>query len=422
MSKTEKTYCSLYTFIKRTNPDLYDVLDDMCAVGLFRTRNDITFLNPSEKLTKQLVDMIEKDNAEGAYNKLKSLFIYGKHSKLNKDVISYNNKKYSDNLSELNQLSEFKQWKDSQNVSVFDYKSDKFPTEGEDAERPIMNRSKGKGKKGGEISKKITFTHELMETKDYKKVIYALNSLLKSLDNNKLEKIKSIIDPNMILSWYIIVQPGKANDTHISNEDFNNWANANTIDNMAENTDVLRDILENIKASKQTLMETKQKRENAKEIMELSNIQEHLQNIYDNNKTKLLEDELRFRYSDESNESMFDNYICALTMIDWNNPSDSLVLLKNINNMNNNAVLHCLQKFIHSSAFNYTLLSNDMCDKLKESISGAGSKKGKKMVKVLGNKHREMLSNTKSVNTIDIVESLLNHLSKKERTHLKSLL
>ena len=94
MSKTEKTYCSLYTFIKRTNPDLYEILDDMCAVGLFRTRNDITFLNPSDKLTNQLIEMVEKDQSEEAFKNLKSLFIYGKHNSLSKDVVSYNNKKY----------------------------------------------------------------------------------------------------------------------------------------------------------------------------------------------------------------------------------------------------------------------------------------------------------------------------------------
>ena len=126
MSKTEKTYCSLYTFIKRTNPDLYEILDDMCAVGLFRTRNDITFLNPSDKLTNQLIEMVEKDQSEEAFKNLKSLFIYGKHNTLNKDVVSYNNKNYGEDLSGLKQLSAFKQWKDSQNVSVFDYKSDKF--------------------------------------------------------------------------------------------------------------------------------------------------------------------------------------------------------------------------------------------------------------------------------------------------------
>ena len=138
--------------------------------------------------------------------------------------------------------------------------------------------------------------------------------------------------------------------------------------------------------------------------------------------TKLLEDELRFRYSDEECDEMFENYVCTLTMIDWNNPADSLVLLKNINNMHNSAVLVCLQKFINSSAFNYTLINNSMCERVTSSILGAGSGKGKKMIKFLGHNHRNTLKNTKSVKTIERIESLLNHLTPKERSHLKSIL
>ena len=425
MSKTEKTYCSLYTFIKRTNPDLYEILDDMCAVGLFRTRNDITFLNPSDKLTNQLIEMVEKDQSEEAFKNLKSLFIYGKHNTLNKDVVSYNNKNYGEDLSGLKQLSAFKQWKDSQNVSVFDYKSDKFPKEGESAERPPMGR-KGKGKKGrGEDDNaKVLYTAELMKTEDPKKVIYALNSLVKSLDDKMLKKVKSIIDPNMILTWYIIVQPGKTNDEYISNDMFNEWTRDNKLDNLHENTDVLKKILNEIAPCKSELMEIKQNRATASENSDsLEDCQKTIKSIYQNNMTKLLEDELRFRYSDETHDDMFKNYIGALEMINWNKPSDDLVLFDGMcSKMQNNAVSACLAQFIKSSAFNYTLLSNGMCEKLSNSISGAGSGKGKKMIKMLGNKHREMFKNIKSVKTVEKIESLLSHLSAKERAHLKSMM
>lgn len=425
MSKTEKTYCSLYTFIKRTNPDLYEILDDMCAVGLFRTRNDITFLNPSDKLTNQLIEMVEKDQSEEAFKHLKSLFIYGKHNSLSKDVVSYNNKKYGEDLSGLKQLSAFKQWKDSQNVSVFDYKSDKFPKEGENAERPPMNRSKGKGKKGRGIddNAKVLYTAELMETKDYKKVIYVLNSLLKSLDDETLGKVKSKIDPNMILTWYIIVQPGKSKPDYIPHEIFNTWKESIESDSLPKNTDVLNKILENIKPSKLELMAIKRNRATASENSDsLEYCKNTIKSIYQNNMTKLLEDELRFRYSDECDIYMFNDYVSTLNTIKWDEPSDSLVLLKDLNSMNNPAVLHCLKQFIKSSAFDYTLLSDGMCEKLSNSISGAGSGKGKKMIKILGNKHREMFKNTKSVKTVEKIESLLSHLSAKERAHLKSMM
>ena len=252
MSTTEKTYCSLYTFIKRTNQDLYDILDDMCAIGLVRTRNDITFLNPNGNLTNQLIDLIEKDQSEKASDLFKSLFIYGKHTSLNKDVVNYNHKKYGEDLSGLKQLSSFKQWKDSQNVSVLDYKSDKFPKEGESAERPVIQRTKGKGKRGGNDDHKREYTNELMETKDHHKIIYALNSLLNYVRTNNTERfasIKQVIDPNMVLSWYIIVQPGKTTPDYVSHDMFNEWKKNNKIDELSTNTDVIQHILKDIEPS-----------------------------------------------------------------------------------------------------------------------------------------------------------------------------
>ena len=427
MSENKKTYCSLYTFVKRTNDDLFNILDDTCTVGLFRSRNDITFLNPNKTLTKEIVKMVDKGHNEEAAEKVKSLFIYGKHTSLNKDVISYNNKKYKNDLSGLKQLYEFKQFKDNQNASVFNYTFDEFPKEGEEVSRPSMNKSRGKGKKGREDNNnKMLYTHELMNTKNYSKVIYALNSLLgyvKNNDDDAFNTVKTLIDPNMILSWYILVQPGKENTPYISNDMFNDWVKNNVLDELPKDKDVLEELLEEITPSNEVLRETKNNRNMAKENEDsLDECKKIILKIYKNNMTKLLEDELRFRYSDEECDEMFENYVCTLTMIDWNNPADSLVLLKNINNMHNSAVLVCLQKFINSSAFNYTLINNSMCERVTSSISGAGSGKGKKMIKFLGHNHRNTLKNTKSVKTIERIESMLNHLTPKERSHLKSIL
>lgn len=428
MSENKKTYCSLYTFVKRTNDDLFNILDDTCTVGLFRSRNDITFLNPNKTLTEKIVKMVDKGHNEEAAEIVKSLFIYGKHTSLNKDVVNYNNKKYKNDLSGLKQLSEFKQFKDNQNVSVFNYTSNEFPIESEEVPRPSMNKSRGKGKKGREDENaKFLYTHKLMNTKNYSTVIYALNSLLgyiKNNDDDAFNTVKTLIDPNMILTWYILVQPGKDNKPYISNETFNDWAKNNyALDELPKDKDVLQELLEEITPSNEVLKQSKINRNMAKENEDsLEECKNTILKIYKNNMTKLLEDELRFRYSDEECDEMFDNYVCTLTMIDWNNPADSLVLLKHINNMHNSAVLVCLQKFINSNAFNYTLINNSMCERLTSSISGAGSGKGKKMIKFLGHNHRNTLKNTKSVKTIERIESMLNHLTPKERSHLKSIL
>lgn len=429
MSETRKSYCSLYTFVKKTNPELYSILDDMCAVGLFRTRHDITFLNPSIKLTEKLIKMIEKDESEKAYNKLKSLFIYGKHEKLNKDVVSYNNKNYSDDLSGLKLLSDFKQWEDNKNVSVFDYKSDDFPKEGENAERPPMKKEKKNGKKGGnESNTKVEFTNELMKKADNDQVTYALNSLLKYVkeqDFNMFNTIKYKIDPNMILSWYIIVQPSKTNPCYIKHELFNTWKLMYT-DNIENDTKFIVDTLNKTEPCRKKLEESKGIRATVNEDdTDMNKYIESIKKAYDNNNVCLLEDELRFRYSEVLPTEMFEQYIPTLDGINWIDPEKSLVLVDKCGiNLLHNQLFDCLKEFVNSNAFKYTLLNNEICNKLASKAGSGeyGNKNGKKIVKILGTKHREILKNTKSVKTIEIVESLLTHLSKKEKEHIKSLL
>lgn len=430
MSKTEKSYCSLYTFVKKTNPELYDILDDMCAVGLFRTRHDITFLNPNDKLTDKLVKMVESGNTEQAFKHLKSLFIYGKHEKLNKDVVSYNEKNYSDDLSGLKLLSEFKQWEDNKNVSVFDYESNDFPKEGEKASRPPIKREK-KGKKGGsETNTKVEFTNELMNNKNHQQVEYTLNSLLKYIkekDITMFNKIKYKIDPNMILSWYIIAQPNKSNPDYVKHELFNEWK-AKNAGNIPEDVEFIKHIFNNIDPCREILLKNKNKRAEVNSHDEdFKKFIDKIKDAYNEDSISLLEDELRFRYSNEEPSEMFAHYIPTLNGINWDNPNDSLILVNKCGiNLLQNPVFECVKEFVNSNSFKYTFLNDSICNQLTNSNlnskRGSGIKGEKKIVKILGNKHREILKNTKSINTVEIVESLLNHLSKKEKDHLKSLL
>lgn len=430
MSKGEKSYCSLYTFIKRTNEELFDILDDLCIVGLVRTKNEITFLNPNESLTDKLVKMIKNGDSEEASNHFKKLFLYGKHTKLDDNLVNYNNKKNKSNLTKLTKSKEFRQWGGSNNVAVFDYNSNDFPEEGDSVERPNTGRGKGKTKRGSDEdnSQKILYTMKLMMHKNVDTVIYALNSLLKHVSKSNgdvMKNIKHTVDPNMILSWYILVQPGKSNPDYIDNNTFNEWAlsEANHVENLEKNTDKLTSILEQVEMSKESLMTQKKARINALNNAEtLSNLIESVHSEYDNKMHKLLEDELRFRYSDCDSEEMFE-HIMDFAGIDWDNVEKNLVLLGDCpGNLLNTATHHCLLSFVNSNAFKYTTVNNELCKKLANSISGAGVNGGKKTIKMLGNKHRDHLKNTKSVKTMDVIESLLHNLSSKERSELKSML
>jgi hypothetical protein len=430
MSPVEKSYCSLYTFIKRTNAELFEVLDDLCIVGLVRTRNDITFLNPDKNLTKKLVDMVQTGQSEEASYHFKKLFLYGKHTKLDDTNVNYNNKKNKSNLTKLSKSKEYRQWGGSNNVAVFDYNLNDFPEEGDNVERPNNGRGKGKGKRGSDEdnSQKILYTMKLMMHKNVDYVIYALNSLLKHVSKSNSESMKIIkhtVDPNMILSWYILVQPGKQNPDYIDNNIFNEWAlsEANDVENLEKNTEKLTSILEQVEMSKESLMTQKKARINALNNAEtLSNLIESVHVEYDDKMHKLLEDELRFRYSDCDADEMFE-HIIDFAGIDWNNIEKNLVLLGDCpGNLLNTATHHCLLSFVNSNAFKYTTVNNELCKKLANSISGAGINGGKKTIKMLGNTHRDNLNKTKSVKTMDVIESLLHNLSNKERKELKEML
>ena len=130
MSAKQK-YCNLHVFVKKNNKDLFAILDDLCAEGLSTQKYPLTFLNPSSSLVKKLENMIDKGEQEQALQKLKSLFIYGKHEVLGKDLVSYNKKKILNvnDLNKLNKSAKFNQWEGKDTISVFEYTLSDFPEE-----------------------------------------------------------------------------------------------------------------------------------------------------------------------------------------------------------------------------------------------------------------------------------------------------
>ena len=48
-------YLCLYTYIRKENPKLYEVINDVCIDGIFRSQRDKnTFLMPDAKLTEKI--------------------------------------------------------------------------------------------------------------------------------------------------------------------------------------------------------------------------------------------------------------------------------------------------------------------------------------------------------------------------------
>lgn len=432
MAKTEsKTYCGLYTFIKDHNKELYDIVDDLCAHGLFSSKNDITFLNPNKKLTKKLVDMCEEGKSEKASNLIKSLFFHGKNDKLTEDLVNYNLKKCTkDTIGKTSKSKAFKQWDKYNNASVFDYEDDSFPVEGEAGIRPPKQKRTGAKKGGSEDDQKSKYTEELMDNKDSKLVAYKLNSLIKYCkskdfenDTNYYDKLIHRLDPNVILSWYIIVQPNKNVPCYIPHDTFNEWKK-NISKNQDEQTTELVEIFKNTCVSKDNLNKAREERESAKPLHdEYNELLDCIKKSYIGHEIYMLEDELRFRFTNDSYNELFEN-IGTLNGLDWNDPNDNLVLLCKSENLMQSATHECLKKFINTNAFHYTLLNDEMCVKIEDNlkkIQGGGNSR-KKIIKILGNDNRNNFNKITSKSDKELMQSFIMNLSKTQKKMLKDML
>jgi hypothetical protein len=429
MSKTKDTHCSLYGWLREHNSELFAELEEMCAVGLFRPRHPVTFLNPNKKLTQELVKMSENGEGEKAFENLSSLFIFGKHSKLDGELISWNRKKIKTDLSGLKKDPSFVQWKSKDNSAVFSYDLPNFPAEGAAAKPPKLERKK-RDIEGGNSEKRSNDTEKLFENLEngdnelFKKVARNLNSLLEHVKKNDEEifdKIKLLLDPNMVVSWFILVQPTKTSGHHIPDEIYNKW-NISEFPSVT-GVETIHEIFHSIdNKNNDKLAEISElRKEMSKEGYK--NTRDAVIKAYENN-SKLLEDELRFRFSDDT--TFQKSEINELSNLKWDEPERSLVLFADISSKNlENPMLHSIMiKFIDSNAFKYTLYNSKIHKRLKETISGAGhgNSNVKKMINILGNKNRNFITNMEKTDSNKVLSKFVSSLSSKQKSTLKDLL
>ena len=442
MSKTNasESYCSLYTFVKKHNVDLYNILEDMCAIGLFRPRYPTTFLNPGNDLTKKLTSMVEKGHSEDAFEKLQSLFVFGKHNTIKEDAVSYNRKNYSD-ISIFKGLEENKHyapWKSrTSEISVLDFNKKDFPSEGNPATPVLAKKTKSKkgsssrksgGKSGGDSSSESECDDDDMKThatqklikhlnNDKKIFIRAVNSLLEFMSAKKnYNEIKMKVDPNMVLSWFILVKPNSNIENKlISDSDFNLWYNG-----YKEQIHLKDDSFEHIKdvfnsgVSNDKLKSVSDERKKL-DTAGFSNTIKNVKNVYKNNLVELLEDELRFRFSNDID--MGATEILPLMNLNWEDPSESMVLFKEPS-------ASCLYKpqlhelmceFIKSNAFKYTIIKDDLYEKLMKSAGISGGSVGSgNTINIFGGVHRNIIKNMKKKNPMGKFVNSLNERQLKE--------
>lgn len=176
-----KQHCSILNYLKNVNSDLYDLIQNLCLGRSFSPRRGtrgVTFLNPSKKLTSDLLKLAEKD-ALKAVETIKSLIIVDYlpscddlmsvkddvPTALDKKLVpdkKVGNKVVFKNGSEVSVDSKFVPREDRMNMVVYDLDKKLVDTEGNKAEFKY-NKANSSGPKvvkgGGEFSldRKVLF-------------------------------------------------------------------------------------------------------------------------------------------------------------------------------------------------------------------------------------------------------------------------
>ena len=257
-------YVSLLSLIKRESPALYDVINELCLDGTFRSqRYQNTFLMPSKALVKQLEDLVANDNDDEAIDKIRSL-LFKKHYSIDdfktKDIVIGTLQSGSKVLKSPSTVGKhIKTGKKTVYASktgeptfvVYEYSSDEFPetVEGKSGGMVLAQQ----GIMGGAETKRMTKIRDLTETfteqgkaaktvsNYFKAVAGILNQLQNESDTDSFEKAKFYLSANPILSWFFLTMPGCEHsivkDEHLEDFDFSKVTDADKTIKDCINTD-----------------------------------------------------------------------------------------------------------------------------------------------------------------------------------------
>lgn len=435
MSKAQK-FCNLHTFVKKENSGLYDLLEDMCAVGLFRPKYPTTFINPSKEVVAKLKSLVDKGESDVAFEHLQKHFIYGKHTSLTGELINYNSKVVKTKLSEVTQkMDKLSLWKSrDDNVAVFQQTSADFLEEGAKKARPLTDKKKvGKITSGSEPSR-VEATKELLNKSKDDNVMHvfarAVNGILLELQKQSEDDYKSVLtklDPNPVLCWYILIKPcANCNSDncakHVPDSVFDEWYKKRDVDFNKKSTAVLREAFSSNDFDNSLIAKAKQARSNV-DMVGFKQTRDSIIATYDEDFLTLLEDELRFRFSDlpASNFSHDSANISELNGVNWDQPEESLVLLKDSSSLLNSVLHKVMQEFVISNAFHYTMFNDSVHQKLENNIVGAGSG-ANKVVKILGKEGRKLIKSMEDADEEEELGKFVSSLTKSQLSSLKKIL
>lgn len=462
-------YVSLLSLIKRESPALYDVINEICLDGTFRSqRYQNTFLMPSKPLIKQLEDLVANDNDDEAIDKIRSL-LFKKHYSVDdfktKDIVIGTLQSGSKVLKSPSTVGKhIKAGKKTVYASktgeptflVYEYTGDEFPetVEGKSggmvlAQQGIMGGAETKRMtKIRDITKSLTVTDNAKKTVSnyFKAVAGVLNQLQNESDTDSFEKAKFYLSANPILSWFFLTMPGSdhalVKDEHLE-FDFNDVKDANKTIKDCISTDYSfdKELFKKINRERTKLISEKGDKSSLMEgiksayqhtLSELANaesksINSELAECVDR---KLLMDELRFMYDGcVTNWEDVDDTISALGAVDWHKPEKSLTLTDE--DVYKKQMLKGTESFIcgpvafvKSVYFLYIPLTESIEEQLdlqkkRGGISG-GNPNTANNITFSGGAARKMQSNKTSSDMK--LASLVKVLSKSQKAALKNLL
>lgn len=424
-----KKYCNLYSFVKNHNANLISIIDDLCAEGLFKGKGKKTFLNPNSKLVKQLEDEINKGNSDEALTKLKSLFLVNDHAALGKKMYeTFNHKEVDGSTLDVSPSKNYKKWNPDSQLNVLELNSTEFPKEGNETKsnKDIKNGS-GEIYGSKESSVRVEVTNELindyLKNDDSKVFIYGVNSLLTFLKKKEpklYETASKLVDSNLVVSWYILVQPtAKTSKKHIPDSIFKRWAKG-FHKSPLKNAETLKELFNSNSYDNKELKSIIEKRKGINSVGLKETISEVV-NVYNSDYLKLLQDELRFRFTDSC--SLDGEDIMTLNLVDWDKPRKSLVLFENIpkSNLLQSEIYKLITKFIKSNAFLYTPYNDDIIQKIQKNISGAGSGSNN-LLYICGSNEREKIKNMTCGSLEFSLEDFVGGLTSEQVNELKSYL
>jgi hypothetical protein len=259
MSKSVKKHCSILNYIRHSDNELYELVQDLCIGRMFVPRRGspgLTFLHPSKELLAKIKDMATGDNPEEAVAALQSLVLLdylptiGDFDNKKTDIPTFLRNKLpvsgSDgkkvnlkNGAEIVLDKNFEARNDRSNIIVYKISKALVPTDTEKSDFSNVTKKSNRKIKGGAAfldGRKKLFEVVVLKCCDDSgddPAMEVLVSLCDFLEHNdykpELELVRSQLSYDTLASLAIVLQPFKSTGSpYLSNDILKKWTDVYT--------------------------------------------------------------------------------------------------------------------------------------------------------------------------------------------------